>query len=94
MKNKVNAHVIPTNNVRDKHIFHRNNVFLLTFFHGNNAKYLTKSIGYGSKKAVKTSLRNAVNVVFDEKNGALLAVPLYMLWRLKTLLNALPDLDQ
>ncbi|MDR0597392.1 MAG: hypothetical protein LBG14_02680 [Treponema sp.] len=55
---------------------------------------MTKSIGYGSKKAVKTSLRNAVNVVFDEKNGALLAVPLYMLWRLKTLLNALPDLDQ
>jgi hypothetical protein len=26
--------------------------------------------------------------------SALLAVPLYMLWKLKTLLNAISDLDQ
>jgi predicted AAA+ superfamily ATPase len=48
---------------------------------------------YGPAKAVKTSLSNAVKVVFDG-NGAMLAVPLYLLWRLKALLDALRDLDQ
>jgi predicted AAA+ superfamily ATPase len=50
---------------------------------------------YGPQKAVKTSMSNAVNVVVDDaKNGAMLTVPLYMLWRLKTLLDAVGDLDQ
>jgi predicted AAA+ superfamily ATPase len=44
---------------------------------------------YEPAKAVKTSLSNAVNVVFDGKKGALLNVPLYMLWKLKALLEDL-----
>jgi predicted AAA+ superfamily ATPase len=44
---------------------------------------------YEPGKAVKTSLSNAVNVVFDKKKGAVLNVPLYMLWRLKALLDAM-----
>jgi predicted AAA+ superfamily ATPase len=55
-------------------------------------KAKAKSLGeyrkkYEPPKAVKTSLSNAVNMVFDDKKGAVLNVPLYMLWRLKALLG-------
>jgi predicted AAA+ superfamily ATPase len=42
---------------------------------------------YEPAKAVKTSLSAAMNVAVDEKQGAVLNAPLYMLWKLKSLLD-------
>jgi predicted AAA+ superfamily ATPase len=42
---------------------------------------------YAPGRAVKTSMSSAVNVVFDEEKGAMLTVPLYMLWNLKAFLS-------
>jgi hypothetical protein len=40
-------------------------------------------------------MSNAVNVVVDdEKAGAMLTLPLYMLWKLRALLDAMGDPDQ